>query len=94
MNMLLLTLTWLYSYPKGGYEELANVFGTSLSTTDRIIHNTLRILDLRTKILREWPSKYQCRIQNGQFAGTIGAVDSFITTELVGGHIKFKLLWD
>ena len=76
-NMLLLTLTWLWSYPKGGYRTLATTFYSPSTSIIRIISATLHILDMRTEYLRKWPSNYHYRIEGGKFANAIGAVDSF-----------------
>jgi hypothetical protein len=77
MNMLLLTLTWLWTYPKAASRQLASDFHSSRSTICRNIKETLEVLSNRTKFLREWPSNYRRRIDQGDFKRTIGAVDSF-----------------
>jgi hypothetical protein len=76
-NILLLTLTWLWTYPKGGIRKLAKDFGTARETADEYIKKTLKILEQTLHYLRAWPASYRGRIASGRFEGAIGCVDTF-----------------
>lgn len=77
INMLLATFIFLWSYPKRAYDQLATDFHCSRSKMRIIISETLKILDVKLKHLREWPTNYKNRIASGKFKDSIGAVDAF-----------------
>lgn len=76
-NILLVTLTWIWSYPKNSYRALAKEFHSQKDVIQSNIKETLEILAQSLEHLRMWPQTYRGRIASGRFEGAIGCVDSF-----------------
>ena len=74
MNILLLTLNWLWRYPP--LATLAANFCIHLRRASEYAEKGVLILWERLSYLREWPATMRSRITKGRFKDVVGFVDS------------------